>query len=94
MATQIDGYTIHRWSGIPIRQGDEKGTGDRHKQSVRCQALRVLLIDEVSMVSAELLVAIQTVLTQVIRVPGTYKKRKDKSVRAFGGVNVIMFADF
>ena len=51
VAAQINGYTIHHWSGIPVRTDDGSGTGDRHKQSIKCQALRVVIIDEVSMVS-------------------------------------------
>ena len=31
MAAQINGYTIHHSSGIPVRSEDEAGTGDRHK---------------------------------------------------------------
>ena len=94
MATHINGQTIHRWTGIPVMQNDEKGTGDKFKQSVRTQAIRVILIDEVSMVSAELLGAVEKVIRGVVRIRNTFKKREDKSIRAFGGINVIMFADF
>ena len=32
MAAAINGYTIHNWSGIPIRSDDGNSCGDRHKQ--------------------------------------------------------------
>lgn len=46
MAAQISGFTVHHWSGIPARNESGAGTGDRHKQSMKCQALRVVIIDE------------------------------------------------
>ena len=49
---------------------------------------------EASLFSAELLGALQSMITQVVRTRGTYKNRADKTVRAFGGVNIVMFADF
>jgi hypothetical protein len=55
MAAQMNGFTIHHWSGIPARNLEGEGTGDAHKQSIKCQALRVVIIDEISMVAAELL---------------------------------------
>ena len=50
MATHIEGQTIHRWTGIPIMATEDKGTGDRFKLSMKAQAMRVMLIDEVSMI--------------------------------------------
>ena len=55
MAAQINGFTIHHWSGIPARAVDGGSSGDKHKQANKCQALRVIIIDEISMVAAELL---------------------------------------
>ena len=46
MAAQINGHTIHHWSGIPARNEDGNATGDKHKQSMKCTALRVVMIDE------------------------------------------------
>ena len=94
MAAQINGFTIHHWSGIPVRSTDGNNTGDRHQQSIKCQALRVMILDELSMNSAELLGALNFVTSKAIRVNGTYKKRKDGTSRVFGGVNVVMCVDF
>ena len=94
MAAQINGFTIHHWSGVPVRMQGESGTGDRHKQSIKRQALRVIIIDEVSMISAELLGALEAVVKTAVRVKGTYKKRSNGERRVFGGVNIVMLGDF
>ena len=47
MAAQINGHTVHRWSGIPARNDERNATGDKHKLSMKCGALRVIIIDEV-----------------------------------------------
>ena len=48
MAAQINEHTVHHWSGIPARNDDDgNAMGDRHKQSLKCGALRVIIIDEV-----------------------------------------------
>ena len=44
--------------------------------------------------SAELLGNLERVVHAAVRVRGTYKKRSDDTQRAFGGVNVVMCADF
>ena len=46
------------------------------------------------MMPAELLGTLEEVVKQAVRVKGTYKKRADGTTRAFGGVNVVMCADF
>ena len=94
MAAAINGFTVHHWSGIPARSIDGNSCGDKHQQSMKCQALRVIIIDEVSMISAELLGALEYVVKGAVRVQETYKKRNNGNTRAFGGVNVIMCADF
>ena len=95
MAAAIGGYTIHHWTGIPpCATAQGSGFGDSHKMSTKCQCLRVILVDELSMVSAELFGALEYVVRKVIRQRGTYKVRPDKSQRRFGGVNVVAFADF
>ena len=80
--------------GIPARSVEGQATGDRHKQSIKCQALRVIIIDELSMISAELLGALAYVTKKAVRAAGSYKKRKDGSTRAFGGVNLVMCVDW
>ena len=51
-------------------------------------------MDEISMVSAELLGTLESVVREAVRVNGTYKKRPDGSTRPFGGVNLIMCGGF
>ena len=101
MAANIGGSTIHHWGSIPFM--DEKGktagarTGGRRDTSVlfnRCLNLRWILIDEISMVSAELLSELQYRVCQAVRKPGTYKVRPDKTIRPFGGINTLLFGDW
>ena len=66
MAAQINGFTIHHWFGIPARAVDGNTTGSRHLQSIKCQALRVMILDELNMNSAELLGAVQDVVETAI----------------------------
>ena len=94
MAAHIQGATIHHWSGVPCRREEGNGTGDSHKQSIKCQALRVIIIDELGMNSAELIGQLEYVVRKAVRTVGTYKKRTDGSTRAFGGVNVVMCVDW
>ena len=95
MAANINGFTIHNWAGIPV--GEEEGTAgtkDTTKMSTKCQNLRFVILDEISMVSAELLAVLEAILRRVIRVRSGYKKRGDQSIRAFGGVNMLFFGDW
>ena len=83
MAAHNNGSTVHHWSGIPARPQEGNGTGDSHKQSIKCQALRLIIIDELGMNSAELIGQLEYVVRKAVRVVGTYKKRTDGSTRAF-----------
>ena len=96
MAALIDGYTNHHWSGMPACATAEGGSGfgDSRKLSTKCQSLRVIIIDELSMVSAELFGALEYVVKKVIRSQHTYKKRPDGSTRPFGGINVLACVDW
>ena len=95
MAAHIEGETIHHWSGIPAREADgTASTTNAHKLSMKCQCLRFILIDEISMVSAELLGALEKVVARAVRKRGGYKLRVDGSMRLFGGINLIFFGDW
>ena len=95
MAALIQGYTIHHWSGIPVNDTDGMGTTrDTHKLSTKCQCLRFILIDEISMVSAQLLGQLELVISKVARRRGLYKLRSDGTSRPFGGVNTLLFGDW
>ncbi|RED99464.1 helix-turn-helix domain-containing protein [Marinoscillum furvescens] len=86
-ATHIGGQTIHSWSGIGIR--DSIGPKDLekialNKQTVsRLTSVKVLIIDEISMLSGKVLMGISTIL-----------KHFRKSQEAFGGVQVVITGDF
>ena len=69
MAANIDGFTIHHWASIPVHtEAGSSGTTNAAKLSTLCQCLRFILIDEISMVSAELFVQLQRIVQKVVRV--------------------------
>ena len=99
-AALIDGQTIHSALGIPVHLTnaemrdlrDSNGADLYMRVSVKCRAelreewknVYFILIDEVSMVSQELLCEIDIVLRDVASCPNDW----------FGGVNIIFAGDF
>jgi ATP-dependent DNA helicase PIF1 len=86
-ATHIGGMTIHSWSGIGIRGKLDKYDLDKIASSEyivkRIQRTRVLIIDEVSMLSTNMLDMVDMVCREI----------KQKS-EAFGGIQIILVGDF
>ena len=86
-ATHLGGMTVHSWSGIGIRDTlDEKDLSDIAKKKPvreRVRDVRVLIIDEISMLSANTLACVD----QIIR-------HLKVSPLPFGGVQVIFSGDF
>lgn len=80
-ALNVGGMTIHSFFGFPLRIVTGLHFPAPHKQSVMRQ-IQTLVIDEVSMVRADVLDAIDRTL-RVVR----------KSKEPFGGVQVVMFGD-
>ncbi len=87
-ATHVGGNTIHSYSGMGIASSLSSELKDEilSREAVwkRLSGTKVLIIDEVSMVSASLLDA----LDQLLR--GAH----DTPTRAFGGVQVVLAGDF
>jgi ATP-dependent DNA helicase PIF1 len=86
-ATHVSGMTIHSWSGIGIleRLGAEDLDRIASKEHVakRIQKAKVLIIDEISMLSAGALSMIDAVAREV---------RHD--TRPFGGLQIVFCGDF
>lgn len=86
-ATHVGGMTIHSWSGIGIlehlRDEDLDRIASKEHVARRIQRTKVLIVDEVSMLSAGALSMIDAVLREV---------RRDS--RAFGGLQVVFSGDF
>ena len=86
-ATHIGGYTIHSWSGIGVRRDLTKYDLDRIGQNRnivrRVGNARILIIDEVSMLSARTLAMVDAVCREIRR-----------NQQPFGGLKVILVGDF
>ena len=86
-ATHISGMTIHSWSGIGIKRKFDKYDLDKIASneyvSKRIRRAKVLVIDEVSMLSSDTLAMVEAVCREV--------KQNDE---AFGGLQIIFVGDF
>ena len=86
-ATHVGGMTIHSWSGIGILESMTAHDLDRiaSKEHVvkRIQKTKVLIIDEISMLSASALSMVDEIAREV---------RHDS--RAFGGMQIVLTGDF
>lgn len=86
-ATHISGMTIHSWSGIGIKteltKQDLQHIKDNHRTMKRIANAHVLIIDEVSMLSARTFAIVDAVCRAV---RGLQKP--------FGGLQVVLVGDF
>lgn len=86
-ATHINGQTIHSWSGIGIKsklgKSELKYIADNKKISGKICSTHTLIIDEISMLSAEAFGMVDTVCRFV---------RKNEN--PFGGLQVVLVGDF
>jgi hypothetical protein len=86
-ATHIGGMTIHSWSGIGIRTKLGKYDLDKIASSEyinkRIRRTRVLIVDEISMLSARMLDMLDLVCREI-----------KQSGEPFGGIQVILVGDF
>ncbi len=86
-ATHVGGMTIHAWSGIGVRRDlsayDLDAIASNKRVHSRVSSASVLVIDEVSMLSA-------TILSMADRVCREVRRRQEP----FGGLQVILVGDF
>ena len=86
-ATHIGGLTIHSWSGIGIKRNLNKYDLDRISSSEyivkRVKRASVLIIDEISMLSADTLSMIDAVCKEI---------KADQ--KPFGGMQIVFVGDF
>ncbi|MEK7564018.1 MAG: PIF1 family DEAD/DEAH box helicase [Patescibacteria group bacterium] len=86
-ATHINGMTIHSWSGIGIRPRLDKYDLDKIASSEyiakRIHKTRVLIIDEISMLSADTLDMVDMVCREV-----------KQNTEPFGGIQIVLVGDF
>lgn len=86
-ATHIGGMTIHSWTGIGIKttldKSDLHALASNTSIAKRVRRAKVLIIDEVSMLAAEVLSMVDAVCREI----------KEQS-EPFGGMQVVLVGDF
>jgi len=86
-ATHIGGMTIHSWSGIGVKteltKQDLRRIEDNRRAARRIVNAHILIIDEISMLSARTFGMVDAVC-RVVR----------KSQKSFGGLQVVLVGDF
>ncbi len=86
-ATHINGMTIHSWSGIGVQSTLDSDTvkhiAENRYAAKRIQNVKVLIIDEVSMLDGTILSLVERVCRKV-----------RKSQLPFGGLQVVLVGDF
>ncbi len=86
-ATHVGGMTIHSWSGIGVRsrlsEWELDQLSEKERLVKRLMAAKVLIIDEISMLSRDTLDSVEAVCRKLRR-----------SHEAWGGLQVIFVGDF
>lgn len=86
-ATHIGGMTIHSWSGLGIKTKLDKYDLDKIASSEyiskRIRKTKVLIIDEISMLSTNMLDMVDLICREV-----------KQNEEAFGGIQVVLVGDF
>jgi ATP-dependent exoDNAse (exonuclease V) alpha subunit len=86
-ATHVGGMTIHSWSGIGVRsrltEWELDQLSEKERLVKRLMAAKVLIIDEISMLSKDTLDSVEAVCRKLRR-----------SHEAWGGLQVIFVGDF
>lgn len=86
-ATHVGGMTIHSWSGIGVKsqltEMDLDALSEKERLVKRLQQAKILIIDEISMLSRDTLDSVEAVC-----------RRLRNSHEAFGGLQVVFVGDF
>ena len=94
VAHAMGGRTMHSGADIDITGHRKLTHTDIDLLHIRNQSLRWILIDELPMISDELLGSFEYSITDAADKNSHFKIRSDGSIRIFGGYNVLMFGDF
>lgn len=96
MAAAIGGVTLHAGADLP-RPGENRDRKLEHSDVDNLYArhgrLRWIIMDEVSMISDELLGEFEAHITNAASAT-RYTRRRDKTQRIFGGYNLLLVGDF
>ena len=89
-ADMLDGDTLHHAFGLSWSKSGSRAPSLSKTLALAQRLLRMrwLVIDEISMVSVELLAQLEQKLRQLIRQGSPFKRRNGRT-RPFGGLNVV-----
>eukprot|EP00438_Fugacium_kawagutii_P033974 Skav228932 [mRNA] locus=scaffold2181:248822:258688:+ [translate_table: standard] len=94
MAKLLEGETIHHAFGLDWNGKKDRSTQRRWELLRQTLQWRWLIVDEFSMVSAELLAELEFACRELMRDLGFAKySSQGKDIRPFGGLNVILVGD-
>ena len=93
-ADMLDGDTLHHAFGLSWSKSGSRAPSLSKTLALAQRLLRMrwLVIDEISMVSVELLAQLEQKLRQLIRQGSPFKRRNGRT-RPFGGLNVVVVGD-
>ena len=97
MADLLQGDTIHHALAIPCFGRTHTQTTGANKDLTTAKAIlqwRWLIIDEISMVSAKLLAAVDMKMRHYARGVDPFARDRTNTTRPFAGVNVLFSGDF
>ena len=92
----LDGDTLHHCFGLTWGNGSTEQTSLTKGQELakRLLQMRWLIIDEISMVSLELLARVERACRQLVRQGSPFKQAPTNNLtRPFGGLNVLVIGD-
>ena len=100
-ASNVGGATVHSWGqiaskdkrGVRIRPQENIDPETGSTMSMKCGALRFLLVDEIEAVGADIIGQLEHNVRFNISIHNPFKYDSDKMQRPFGGVNTIFLGD-
>ena len=98
-ADGIDGDTLHHALGLTPFGGRKKTSAKENRDKKASASQRIaqwkwLIIDEISMVSANFLAELDMHLRQIMTDVSLTKKDTNRIDQAFGGINILFVGDF
>ena len=101
MASHIQGSTVHSWAhvafkdrrGVTMNTTGQPGSEEVPGMTAKCNAARLLFIDEIEATGADTLGAMEDKMLQHTSSSAPWRYKEKNFPRIFGGMNVCFFGD-